>query len=58
MKMSKEKKDLVESPLKKHTPKSFALGLVLGVSIGLAVVIPGISGSTVAIILGACFAPH
>ena len=44
--------DLQTCPLKKHTPKSFAVAFVLGVAIGLAVIIPGISGSTVAIIFG------
>lgn len=39
-------------PLKKHTPQSFAAALVLGVVIGLAVIIPGVSGSTVAIMFG------
>ncbi len=41
-----------ECPLKKHTPTSFALALLLGACIGLAIIIPGISGSTVAIIFG------
>lgn len=40
------------SPIVKHTPKSFALALVLGVVIGLAIIIPGVSGSTVAIMFG------
>ena len=39
-------------PLEKHTPKSFVLALLLGVFIGLAVIVPGVSGSTVAIIFG------
>ncbi len=39
-------------PLSSHTPKSFALALILGVFIGLAVIVPGVSGSTVAIIFG------
>lgn len=38
--------------IEKHTPKSFALALLLGVFIGLAVIVPGVSGSTVAIIFG------
>ncbi len=50
--MNKENKDLAEYPLKKHTPKTFALGFILGVFIGLAVIVPGVSGSTVAIIFG------
>lgn len=39
-------------PIKKHTPQSFAAAMVLGVVIGLAVIIPGVSGSTVAIMFG------
>ena len=49
--VNKEEK-VNECPLKKHTPKSFLLAFVLGVFIGLAIRIPGISGSTVAIIFG------
>lgn len=49
---NKEVKNSVECPLKKHTAGSFMLALLLGVFIGLAVIIPGISGSTVAIIFG------
>ena len=49
---NKEVKNSVECPLKKHTAGSFMLALLLGVIIGLAVIIPGISGSTVAIIFG------
>ena len=41
-----------DCPLKKHTAKSFVLALLLGVFIGLAVIVPGVSGSTVAIIFG------
>ena len=41
-----------DCPLHKHTPKSFGLALLLGVFIGLAVIVPGVSGSTVAIIFG------
>ena len=41
-----------DCPVKKHTPKSFVLALLLGVFIGLAVIVPGVSGSTVAIIFG------
>lgn len=40
------------SIIKKHTPKSFFIALLLGVFIGLAVIVPGISGSTIAIIFG------
>ncbi len=49
---TKEIKTAVESPIAKHTPKSFVLALILGVIIGLAIIIPGVSGSTVAIIFG------
>ena len=53
--MAKEKNketEVKECPLKKHTPKTFLLAFVLGIFIGLAIIIPGISGSTVAIIFG------
>ena len=39
-------------PIKKHTSKSFVAAVILGVFIGLAVIIPGVSGSTIAIIFG------
>lgn len=39
-------------PIRKHTPKSFLVAFVLGVVIGLAVIVPGVSGSTVAIMFG------
>ena len=39
-------------PISRHTPKSFAVAFVLGVVIGLAVIVPGVSGSTVAIMFG------
>ena len=50
----KNKKNTAEldCPLKKHTPKSWLIALVLGIFIGLAVIVPGISGSTIAIIFG------
>ena len=48
----KEKNKSVECPLQKHTPRSFFTALLLGVFIGLAVIVPGVSGSTVAIIFG------
>ena len=35
-----------------HTSKSWIKALILGFFIGIAVIIPGVSGSTVAIILG------
>ena len=50
--MNKDEKSKEDCPLKKHTAGSFMLALLLGVFIGLAVIIPGISGSTVAIIFG------
>ena len=50
--MNKEKNEIKECPLQKHTPKSFLLAFILGIFIGLAIIIPGISGSTVAIIFG------
>ena len=50
--MNKDVKNTTECPIKKHTAGSFMLALLLGVFIGLAVIIPGISGSTVAIIFG------
>lgn len=50
--MNKEVKNTPECPLTKHSTKTFMLALVLGIFIGLAVIIPGISGSTVAIIFG------
>lgn len=39
-------------PLVKHTPKSFAIAVALGVIIGIAIIVPGVSGSTVAIMFG------
>jgi putative membrane protein len=54
--MSKEKNikatELECCPVKPHTTKSWVLALVLGVFIGLAVIVPGVSGSTIAIIFG------
>ena len=50
--MKKIKNTAADCPLTKHTPKSFVLAFVLGLFIGLAIIIPGISGSTVAIIFG------
>lgn len=54
--MSKEKNiraaELDDCPAKAHTTKSWILALVLGVFIGLAVIVPGVSGSTIAIIFG------
>lgn len=54
--MSKEKKvtgaELDECPARKHTGKSWIMALILGVFIGLAVIVPGVSGSTIAIIFG------
>lgn len=52
--MKKEKAVTAEldCPLKKHTAKSWVAALILGVFIGLAVIVPGVSGSTIAIIFG------
>lgn len=53
--MNRDVKDIKkenECPLQKHTPKSFGVALLLGVVIGLAVIVPGVSGSTVAIMFG------
>lgn len=53
MKIFKEEKNVTnDTPIKKHTTKSFIAAIILGVFIGLAVIIPGVSGSTVAIIFG------
>ncbi len=41
-----------ECPIKKHSAKSWTAALILGVFIGLAVIVPGVSGSTIAIIFG------
>ena len=43
-----EKQELIS----KHTPKSFMVAFILGVVIGLAIIVPGVSGSTVAIMFG------
>lgn len=52
--MSKRKNTVVtdDCPISKHTPKRWILALILGVFIGLAVIVPGVSGSTIAIIFG------
>jgi putative membrane protein len=52
--MSKDVKNTQtnDCPISKHTPKSFMLAFVLGVVIGLAIIVPGVSGSTVAIMFG------
>lgn len=53
--MKKEKiptASTADCPLKPHTAKSFIAALILGVFIGLAVIVPGVSGSTIAIIFG------
>ena len=39
-------------PIKKHSAKSWFAALLLGVFFGLAVIIPGVRGSTIAIIFG------
>ncbi len=41
-----------EIVIKKHSTKSFIIAFILGIFIGLAVIVPGISGSTIAIIFG------
>jgi putative membrane protein len=41
-----------ECPIKKHSAKSWIAAMILGVFIGLAVIVPGVSGSTIAIIFG------
>ena len=53
--MNKDVKELNEEracPIVKHTPKSFGVAFVLGIVIGLAIIVPGVSGSTVAIMFG------
>ena len=52
MENKKDIKTELDCPLKKHTPKSWLIALLLGIFIGLAVIVPGISGSTIAIIFG------
>lgn len=52
MKEVKSNKDSSACPLKKHTAKSRLAAFVLGIFIGLAVIVPGVSGSTVAIMFG------
>ncbi len=42
----------LELPIKKHTSRSFFAAVILGIFIGLAVIVPGVSGSTIAIIFG------
>ena len=42
----------IDAPIQKHTLKQWILALILGVFIGLAVIVPGVSGSTIAIIFG------
>ncbi len=41
-----------DCPIKKHTAKSMVSAVILGIFIGLAVIVPGVSGSTIAIIFG------
>ena len=40
------------TPLTRHTSKSWFTAFLLGIFIGLAVIVPGVSGSTIAIIFG------
>ena len=51
--MKKEVKEIsADCPLYKHDAKSFGVAFVLGVVIGLAIIIPGVSGAAVAIMFG------
>ena len=51
--MKKECENLEKQiPISKHTAKSFIVAFILGVVIGLAIIVPGVSGSTVAIMFG------
>ena len=52
MKKNKEEVKAVDTPMAPHTAKSWIMALALGLFIGLAVIVPGVSGSTVAIIFG------
>ena len=52
MKDMSARQNLDNAPIGKHTARSFAAALILGIFIGLAVIIPGVSGSTIAIIFG------
>ena len=52
MKKQNTEQKAAVSPLEKHTAKRWFVALLLGVCIGLAVIIPGVSGSTIAIIFG------
>ncbi len=52
MNIRKDSEKTESTIIKKHTPKSFIIALILGIFIGLAVIVPGISGSTIAIIFG------
>ena len=50
--MSKENKSEASVELKRHGLKGWIKAFVLGIFIGLAVIVPGVSGSTVAIMFG------
>lgn len=51
--MKKEIKEIEGTyPLRKHDAKSFGVAFVLGVIIGLAIIVPGVSGAAVAIMFG------
>lgn len=52
MKTREKKSTPIDAPIQKHTLKQWILALILGVFIGLAVIVPGVSGSTIAIIFG------
>ena len=49
---TKTKLAVEDCPIQKHDTKTWIMALVLGVFIGLAVIVPGVSGSTIAIIFG------
>jgi putative membrane protein len=51
--MKKDVKEMQSGyPLRKHDAKSFGVAFALGVVIGLAIIIPGVSGAAVAIMFG------
>lgn len=52
MKKEKHPSTVAETPLEQYTVKRWFVALLLGVCIGLAVIIPGVSGSTIAIMFG------
>ena len=50
--MSKENENIQGSELSSYTARGWIKAFVLGIFIGLAVIVPGVSGSTVAIMFG------